>query len=67
MAHTIIISVRDTQKGHTMRKIPVDAGDEYRDGYEHGMNNMLAMVKTAFAEHPEMTRAEIEQYIKDNL
>lgn len=50
-----------------MRKIPINAGDEYRDGFEHGMNNMLTMVKTVFAEHPQWTRAEIEQYIKDNL
>lgn len=32
-----------------------------------GMTAMKKMVLTVFREHPEMTKGEIEQYIKDNL
>lgn len=32
-----------------------------------GMDKMKKMVLTVFREHPEMTKQEIYEYIKDNL
>jgi hypothetical protein len=51
----------------TIKKITVDASSEFREGVILGMDNMLAMVMTVFEEHPEMTKEQIKQYIKDNL
>lgn len=34
---------------------------------DNGMDTMKHMVLTVFREHPEMTKEEIYQYIKDNL
>lgn len=40
---------------------------EYAEAYGKGLNSMRKMVLTVFREHPEMTKQEVEQYIKDNL
>ena len=48
-------------------KMPLHPSKDYLEGFELGTNNMLAMVLTVFEEHPEMSKAQIEQYIRDNL
>lgn len=40
---------------------------KFQDFEQDGMDAMKKMVLTVFREHPEMTKGEIEQYIKDNL
>ncbi len=40
---------------------------DYAKGYGKGMTSMKRMVLTVFREHQEMTKQEVEQYIKDNL
>ena len=40
---------------------------EYAQAYGKGLTSMRKMVLTVFREHPEMTKQEVEQYIKDNL
>lgn len=41
--------------------------DNHLNGMTDEMDRMKKMVLTVFREHPEMTKGEIEQYIKDNL
>lgn len=50
-----------------IKKLPIEMTDEFREGVTLGMNNMLVMVLTVFEEHPEMTKSDVEQYIKENL
>lgn len=50
-----------------IKKLPANMTDEFREGLTLGMDNMLAMVLTVFEENPEMSKSDIEQYIKDNL
>lgn len=40
---------------------------EYAQAYGKGLNSMRKMVLTVFREHPEMTKQEVEQYIRENL
>lgn len=51
-------------------KIKVKVKDYYDglyDGLCDGMSDMVKMVLTVFKEHPDYTKEQIEQYIKDNL
>lgn len=41
--------------------------DEYAEAYGRGLNSMRKMVLTVFREHPEMSKSEIEDYIRGNL
>lgn len=41
--------------------------EEYAKAYGKGLNSMRRMVLTVFREHPEMTKGEIERYIRENL
>ena len=40
---------------------------EYAEQYGRGLTSMKKFVLAVFREHPEMTKQEVEQYIKDNL
>lgn len=41
--------------------------EEYAEACGRGLNSMREMVLTVFREHPEMSKGEIENYIRDNL
>lgn len=41
--------------------------EEYAKAYGKGLNSMRRMVLTVFREHPEMSKGEIERYIRENL
>lgn len=48
-------------------KLPLNMTKDYKEGWRVGTHNMLTMVLTVFEEHPEMTKEEIKNYIKENL
>ena len=48
-------------------KLPLRPTKDFLDGFTVGTNNTLAMILTVFREHPELSKEQIEQYIKDNL
>lgn len=44
-----------------------DVQQAFADGYGRGLTTMKKMVLKVFREHQEMSKQEIEQYIKENL
>lgn len=40
---------------------------EYAEAYGRGLNSMRKMVLTVFREHQDMSKQEVEQYIRENL
>lgn len=40
---------------------------DYYNGLCDGLSDMVKIVLTVFNEHPDYTKEQIEQYIKDNL
>lgn len=49
------------------KKKLANATPDYRAGWGDGLDDMKCMVLTVFREHPELSRDEIYNYIKENL
>lgn len=50
-----------------MGNIPIEYADNYLNGKIDGLNKMKKMVLEIFEEHPEKSKEEIKDYIKENL